>query len=171
VAILGLGQRQQVCLLCHQGSRPWRTTGNVSVDDCGWKVGAGGKIRWTDRQPRWVGGFPQHDRRWPRRYDARHQCGADLLGEVGRRRSVGIADSRNHFGFRLSSQTSPLHQRLLRQCSAHPLEVLCTLPTVFAVPNTPRQATRPARPARKFSRFVLRRQRRKALPRRAARRP
>src|ERR1022692_1940537 len=29
-----------------------------------------------------------------------------------------------HLGFRLSSQTSPLHQRLLRQCSADPVEIL-----------------------------------------------
>lgn len=29
-----------------------------------------------------------------------------------------------HLGFRLSLQTPPLHQRLLRPCSAHPVEIL-----------------------------------------------
>jgi hypothetical protein len=42
-------------------------------------------------------------------------------------RSLGSsAETAGHLylGFRLSSQTTPLHQRLLRQRSAHPVEVL-----------------------------------------------
>ena len=43
---------------------------------------------------------------------------------LGQDRTRGHGARHLHLGFRLSSQTSPLYQRLLRQRSAHPVEVL-----------------------------------------------
>src|ERR1022692_3823727 len=49
------------------------------------------------------------------------QPGRDLVRQD---RTRGHRPRHLHLGFRLSSQTSPLHQRLLRQCSADPVEIL-----------------------------------------------